>query len=147
MKESTKISVSEKIENLPGTETSTPPAMIEGESGRREKIVSVEKTVTQLKPTLRERFGNALGFIETKGYIPTVEASDAMLKAANIKPIMYRKLGLGLIVVGVAGEISAVRTAVEIGVATAQRGGATDVKSCIIANPSPALAIFLPGSE
>ena len=142
MKESAEVGVSEKTENLPGKEASTPQSMTE--SGRQ-KIVSVEKTAAQLQPTLRERFGNALGFIETKGYIPAVEASDAMLKAANIKPIMYRILGMGLIVVGVAGDISAVRTAVESGVAAAQRGGATDVKSCIIANPSPGLAILLPG--
>jgi hypothetical protein len=146
MKESVKAGVSQRIENLPGRETSTPPAA-EGESGRQKKIVSVEKAAEQPKPALRERFGNALGFIETRGYIPVVEASDAMLKAANIKPIMYRKLGMGLVVVGIAGEISAVRTAVESGVAAAQRGGATEVKSCVIANPSPGLSVFLPGSE
>lgn len=137
MKESPKTSASPKVIEVTVGQTVT------GAASAR-KPVPMEKPAEGSKLSIREKFGNALGFIETRGYIPAVEAADAMLKAANIKPILYRKLGFGLIVIGVAGEISAVRTAIESGVAAAQRTGISEIKSCVIANPSPGLTIFLP---
>ncbi|OGS55778.1 MAG: ethanolamine utilization protein EutM [Elusimicrobia bacterium RIFOXYB2_FULL_62_6] len=66
---------------------------------------------------------NALGLIETKGFIGMIEASDAMAKAANVKLIGYEKIGSGFVTTLCVGEVGAVRAAVEAGAAAAQKVG------------------------
>ena len=59
----------------------------------------------------------ALGMIETKGLVPLVEASDAMLKAANVEMMGWDKAGSGMVTAFVKGDVAAVKAAVDEGVA------------------------------
>lgn len=65
----------------------------------------------------------ALGMIETKGLVGSVEAADAMVKAANVVLIGYEKIGSGLVTVMVRGDVGAVKAAVDAGVAAASNVG------------------------
>lgn len=65
----------------------------------------------------------ALGMIETKGFIAMIEASDAMAKAAKVRLIGYEKIGSGYVTTVCLGEVGAVRAAVEAGAAAAQKAG------------------------
>ena len=65
----------------------------------------------------------ALGMIETKGFVALVEASDAMLKAANVELVGWDKVGSGLVTAFVAGDVAAVKAAVDAGAAAAARVG------------------------
>ena len=65
----------------------------------------------------------ALGMIETKGFVGTVEASDAMIKAANVTLIGVEKIGSGLVTTMVRGDVGAVKAAVDAGAAAADKVG------------------------
>src|ERR1051326_5990152 len=65
----------------------------------------------------------ALGMVETKGLVPLIEASDAMLKAANVQLIGWQKVGSGLVTAMVVGDVAAVKAAVDAGAAAAGRVG------------------------
>ncbi len=65
----------------------------------------------------------ALGMIETKGLVPLVEASDAMLKAANVTLVGWQKIGSGMVTALVVGDVAAVKAAVDAGSAAAGRVG------------------------
>jgi ethanolamine utilization protein EutM len=65
----------------------------------------------------------ALGMIETKGFVALVEASDAMVKAANVELVGWDKIGAGLVTAFVAGDVAAVKAAVDAGAAAASRIG------------------------
>src|ERR1700730_1901830 len=65
----------------------------------------------------------ALGMIETKGLVALIEASDAMLKAANVTMIGWQKIGSGLVTAFVVGDVAAVKAAVDAGSAAAGRVG------------------------
>ena len=65
----------------------------------------------------------ALGMIETKGLVALIEASDAMLKAANVTLIGWQKIGSGLVTAFVVGDVAAVKAAVDAGSAAAGRVG------------------------
>lgn len=81
----------------------------------------------------------ALGMIETKGFVALVEAADAMLKAANVEvasPIV--KLDGGVVSVMIRGDVSSVRAAVEAGAEAAARVG--ELKAAhVIPRPGPAV--------
>lgn len=65
----------------------------------------------------------ALGMIECKGFVALVEASDAMLKAANVELAGWDKVGSGLVTAFVVGDVAAVKAAVDAGAAAASRIG------------------------
>src|SRR4051794_41810308 len=65
----------------------------------------------------------ALGMIEPKGFVALVEASDAMLKAANVDLVGWDKVGSGLVTAFVAGDVAAGKAAGGAGAAAASRGG------------------------
>ena len=65
----------------------------------------------------------AIGLIETRGYVGTVEAADAMVKAADVSIAGYKEVGGGLVSVTVEGEVAAVKSAVDAGAAAAKRVG------------------------
>jgi len=65
----------------------------------------------------------ALGMIETKGFIALVEASDAMMKAANVQFLGWDKVGSGLVTAFVTGDVAAVKAATDAGAAAAGRIG------------------------
>ncbi|MBI4551749.1 MAG: BMC domain-containing protein [Candidatus Latescibacteria bacterium] len=65
----------------------------------------------------------ALGMVETKGFIGVVEAADAMAKAADVKLIKCEKIGGGYVTILCRGEVAAVKAAVDAGAAAAKRVG------------------------
>ncbi|MEE2901616.1 MAG: BMC domain-containing protein [Myxococcota bacterium] len=65
----------------------------------------------------------ALGMIETKGFVGMVEASDAMVKAAKVELVGYEKIGGGFVTSIVRGDVAAVKAAVEAGARGAERVG------------------------
>src|SRR5258706_1272967 len=62
---------------------------------------------------------NALGMIETKGYVAALAAADAMVKAANVVIVGRQEVGDGLVAVIINGDVGAVKAATEAGGATA----------------------------
>lgn len=67
--------------------------------------------------------GLALGMIETKGLVAQFEATDAMLKAANVEPIGWEKVGSGNVAVFIRGDVAAVKASVEAGATAAAAVG------------------------
>ena len=65
----------------------------------------------------------ALGMIETKGLVGSVEAADAMVKAANVRLIGKVHVGGGLVTVMVRGDVGAVKAATDAGAAAAAKVG------------------------
>ena len=66
---------------------------------------------------------NALGLIETKGYVAAVAAADAMVKAANVSIVAREEVGDGLVSVVIVGDVGAVKAATEAGAETASQLG------------------------
>lgn len=65
----------------------------------------------------------AIGMIETKGLVPVIEATDAMLKAARVSYEGMRRLGGGYVCVLVSGDVAACKAATDAGAAAAGRVG------------------------
>lgn len=65
----------------------------------------------------------ALGMVETKGFVGMIEASDAMGKAAKVRLLGYEKVGSGLVTTLCRGEVGAVRAAVDAAASAAQKVG------------------------
>lgn len=76
----------------------------------------------------------AIGMIETKGYVGSVEASDAMVKAANVTLVKTIPVGGGLITVLAKGDIGSIKAAVDAGSKAASKIGEL-VCSHVIARP------------
>ncbi len=86
----------------------------------------------------------AIGMIETKGYVGSVEASDAMVKAANVILVKTVPIGGGLITVFARGDVGNIKAAVDAGSKAAGKVGEL-VSSHIIARPhEDLLKIFIP---
>jgi len=86
---------------------------------------------------------SALGMIECKGFVALVEATDAMIKAANVKMLGWDKVGSGLCTVFVAGDVAAVKAATDAGANAAGRVGEV-VSVQVIARPHDDLMTVLP---
>lgn len=65
----------------------------------------------------------ALGMIETRGFIGMVEASDAMVKAARVRLVGYEKVGGGFVTAIVRGDVAAVKAATDAGAKAAEKVG------------------------
>ena len=76
----------------------------------------------------------AIGMIETRGYVGSVEASDAMVKAANVTLVKTIPIGGGLITVLARGDVGSVKAAVDAGSKAASKIGEL-ISSHIIARP------------
>ncbi len=87
--------------------------------------------------------GEALGMIETRGMVAMVEASDAMVKAANVVLVAYEKVGTGLVTAFVRGDVAAVKSATDAGAAAARRVGEL-VSVHVIPRPHTNLEDVLP---
>ena len=85
----------------------------------------------------------ALGMIETKGLVALVEASDAMLKSANVTLVGWQKIGSGLVTAFVVGDVAAVKAAVDAGAAAAARVGEV-IGVQVIPRPHEDIATALP---
>jgi len=87
--------------------------------------------------------GEALGMVETKGLVASVEAADAMTKSANVTLIGYEKIGSGLVTTMVRGDVGAVKAAVDAGAAAAEKVG-TVVSKHVIPRPHVDVEKILP---
>ena len=85
----------------------------------------------------------ALGLIETRGFVAMVEASDAMVKAAKVRLIGYEKIGGGYVTTIVRGDVAAVRAATEAGSTAAAKVGEV-ISVHVIPRPHPMLEEVLP---
>ena len=85
----------------------------------------------------------ALGMVETKGLIGSVEAADAMVKAANVVLIGKEYIGAGYVTVMVRGDVGAVKAATDAGAAAARRVGEL-VSVHVIARPHSEVDRILP---
>src|SRR5579859_3235663 len=85
----------------------------------------------------------ALGMVETKGLTALVEASDAMVKSANVTLLGWQKIGSGLVTAFVVGDVAAVKAAVDAGAAAAGRVGEV-VAVQVIPRPHEDLGTVLP---
>ncbi len=85
----------------------------------------------------------ALGMIETKGFVVLVEATDAMMKAANVQFLGWDKAGSGMVSAFVTGDVAAVKAATDAGAAAASRIGEV-VSVQVIPRPHEDLEIVLP---
>jgi ethanolamine utilization protein EutM len=92
------------------------------------------------------KINEALGMIETKGFIALVEASDAMMKPANVEFLGWDKVGSGLVTAFVTGDVAAVKAATDAGAAAAGRIGEV-VAVQVIPRPNDDLGIVMPESR
>ncbi len=67
--------------------------------------------------------GEALGMIETRGMVSLIEASDAMVKSANVTLVGWEKIGSGYVTIFCRGDVAAVKAATDAGAAAARRVG------------------------
>jgi ethanolamine utilization protein EutM len=89
---------------------------------------------------------NALGMIETRGFVAMVEASDAMVKAAKVELVGYEKIGGGYVTAIVRGDVAAVRAAVDAGSRAAEKVGEI-ISTHIIPRPHSNVDSALPLGE
>jgi ethanolamine utilization protein EutM len=85
----------------------------------------------------------ALGMIETKGFVCLVEATDAMLKAADVAFQGWDKVGSGMVTAFVTGDVAAVKAATDAGASAASRIGEV-VSVQVIPRPHEDLHVVLP---
>jgi len=85
----------------------------------------------------------ALGMIETKGFVCLLEAVDSMLKAANVEMIGWDKVGSGLVTAFVVGDVAAVKAAIDAGAQAASKLGEV-VSVEVIPRPHEELTGVLP---
>lgn len=89
---------------------------------------------------------DSYGFIETKGFVGSIEAADAMVKAANIELIDQIEIGGGLVTVIIKGDVGAVKAAVDAGTEAAQRVGEI-VSAHVIPRPNEELLNMFLGEK
>ena len=77
----------------------------------------------------------ALGMIETKGFVAALASADAMVKAANVTIVGREEVGAGLVSVIIRGDVGAVKAATEAGAETANQIGDLGFGSCHSTSP------------
>ena len=87
--------------------------------------------------------GDALGMIETRGFIGMIEAADAMLKTANVTLVGWEKVDAGLVTAIIRGDVGSVKAATDAGAAGARRVGEL-VSVHVIPRPAIDLDDYLP---
>jgi ethanolamine utilization protein EutM len=88
----------------------------------------------------------ALGMVETKGLIGSIEAADAMVKAANVVLVGKEMIGAGYVTVMVRGDVGAVKAATDAGAAAARRVGEL-VSVHVIPRPHAEVEKILPKNK
>jgi microcompartment protein CcmL/EutN len=89
------------------------------------------------------KMADALGMIETKGFIGMVEAADAMVKAAKVEIVGYEKVGGAYVTAIVRGDVAAVKAATEAGARAASKVGEL-VSVHVIPRPHENVDMVLP---
>ena len=92
---------------------------------------------------MADKQGNALGMIETRGFVAMVEAADAMVKAARVELQSHEETGGGYVTAIIRGEVAAVRAALDAGSKAAERVGEV-VSVHLIPRPDVAVDAALP---
>ena len=114
---------------------------------RVRKTAQKAETTVQEQPTIqkeeRRMSQEALGMVETRGLVASIEAADTMLKAANVVLVGTEKIGSGLVTVMVRGDVGAVKSAVESGAEAAGRLGEL-VATHVIPRPHDDVEKILP---
>lgn len=88
----------------------------------------------------------ALGMVETRGLVGSIEAADAMVKAANVTLIGSEYVGGGFVTVMVRGDVGAVKAATDAGAAAAKRVGEL-VSVHVIPRPHEEVEMILPDNS
>ena len=108
-------------------EKKTTTAKAPAKTVRRVKKTAQKVETVQKKPEVqkeeRRMSQEALGMVETRGLVASIEAADAMVKAANVTLIGKEHVGGGLVTVMVRGDVGAVKASVDAGAAAAERVG------------------------
>src|SRR6267143_3651905 len=89
---------------------------------------------------------DALGLLETKGLVPLMEGTDAMLKAANVEMVGWDKAGSGMVTAFVKGDVAAVKAAVDAGAESAGRIGQV-ISVHVIPRPHDELGGMMPKTK
>ena len=114
---------------------------------RVRKTAQKAETTVQEQPTIqkeeRRMSQEALGMVETRGLVASIEAADTMLKAANVVLVGTEKIGSGLVTVMVRGDVGAVQSAVQSGADAAGRLGEL-VATHVIPRPHTDVEKILP---
>jgi ethanolamine utilization protein EutM len=84
------------------------------------------------------KMNDAIGLVETKGLVAQIEASDAMLKAANVTLVKQVQIGGGYVTTVIRGDVGSVRAAVDAGAAAATQLGEL-VSAHLIPRPEQSL--------
>ena len=111
-----------------------------------QRVNTTQTTKQTTKQTQKEDFvmvQQALGMVETRGLVASIEAADTMLKAANVVLVGTEKIGSGLVSVMVRGDVGAVKSAVEAGADAASRLGEL-VATHVIPRPHDDVEKILP---
>ncbi|MDD3776653.1 MAG: BMC domain-containing protein [Actinomycetota bacterium] len=87
--------------------------------------------------------GFAIGLIETKGLVGSIEAADAMIKAASVELMGQVRIGGGYVTVFIKGDVGAVKAAIEAGAEAAKRVGEL-LSSHVIPRPNQDLDMIYP---
>lgn len=112
-----------------------------------QRVKQAAHQAEQEQPTIqkeeRRMSQEALGMVETRGLVASIEAADTMLKAANVVLVGTEKIGSGLVTVMVRGDVGAVKSAVESGAEAAGRLGEL-VATHVIPRPHTDVEKILP---
>ena len=99
-----------------------------------------------MKETTMAKAMEALGMIETKGFVCMLEAVDTMLKAANVTMVGWDKVGSGLVTSFIMGDVGAVKAAIDAGAQAASKLGEV-VSVEVIPRPHEELVAVLPKAK
>lgn len=112
-----------------------------GETKPRKRKAPAAKKKTADKEPL-----GAVGIVETRGFVPAIEAADAMLKSAHVTLAGMKKVGSGLISIVVRGDVGAVQAATDAGASAAKAVGL--VRSAhVIPRPHEDVEIVIPACD
>jgi ethanolamine utilization protein EutM len=124
--------------------TLSPQAESSRESdSRRQPTAPREPNFSEERTNMADPNMIALGMVETKGLIGSIEAADAMVKAANVTLIGSEYIGGGFVTVMVRGDVGAVKAATDAGAAAAKRVGEL-VSVHVIPRPHSDVEMILP---
>ena len=111
---------------------------------KKETKTTIKKEVKKESKKMAQL--DALGMIETKGLVGSIEAADAMVKAANVTLMGKENIGGGLVTVLVRGDVGAVKAATDAGAAAAQRVGEL-ISVHVIPRPHTEVETILPSNK
>ncbi|MBN2876471.1 MAG: BMC domain-containing protein [Bacilli bacterium] len=115
--------VQNQMDNMIGVNVQGTKKPIFGEKTEEKTKTSHESYTETSSYNTKNKIVEALGLVETRGFIAAIEAADAMVKAANVTLLGKEKSGSGLVTIMVRGDVEAVKAAVEAGIEAARQVG------------------------